>query len=46
MKLSPFAKWSFGALVAVAVLALLRLHPWQRSSGTASRGPVRSESVV
>jgi len=40
MKLSPFAKWSFGALVAVAVLALLRLHPWQRSSGTASRGPV------
>src|SRR5262245_62864549 len=40
MKSSPFVKWVVGALVAVAVLALLRLHPWRRSSGTTSHGPV------
>jgi NitT/TauT family transport system substrate-binding protein len=40
VKLSPFATWSLGALAVVGVLALLRLHPWQRSSGTASAGPV------
>jgi NitT/TauT family transport system substrate-binding protein len=33
-------EWVVGALAAVAVLALLRLHPWQRASGTASPGPV------
>jgi len=40
MPSSPFVKWVVGALAAVAVLALLRLHPWQRASGTASPGPV------
>ena len=40
MKSSPFVKWVVGALVAVALLALLRLHPWQRASGPASPGPV------
>jgi NitT/TauT family transport system substrate-binding protein len=31
---SPFARWSAGALAFVAVLAVLRLHPWQRSTVT------------
>ena len=30
---SPFARWGAGALVLVAVLGVLRLHPW-RSAGT------------
>ena len=28
---SPFARWGAGALAFVAVLAALRLHPWQRT---------------
>ena len=31
---SPFARWGAGALVFVAILAVLRLQPWQRSAGT------------
>jgi NitT/TauT family transport system substrate-binding protein len=31
---SPFVRWGAGALAFVAVLAALRLHPWQRSAGT------------
>ncbi len=30
---SPFARWGAGALVFVAILAVLRLQPWQRSAG-------------
>ena len=30
---SPFVRWGAGALVFVAVLAVLRLQPWQRSAG-------------
>ena len=33
---SPFVRWGAGALVFLGVLAALRLHPWQRSAGTAS----------
>ena len=33
---SPFVRWGAGALVFVAVLAALRLHPWQRGPGTDS----------
>src|SRR6478735_4130873 len=40
MPSSPFVKWVVGALAAIAVLALLRLHPWRRASATASPGPV------
>jgi NitT/TauT family transport system substrate-binding protein len=31
---SPFVRWGTGALVFVAVLAALRLHPWQRYAVT------------
>ena len=31
---SPFVRWGAGALVFVAVLAALRLHPWQRYAVT------------
>jgi NitT/TauT family transport system substrate-binding protein len=31
---SPFVRWGVGALAFVAVLAALRLHPWQRSAVT------------
>ena len=27
---SPFVRWGAGALAFVAVLAVLRLQPWQR----------------
>lgn len=42
---SPFVRWSAGAIVFVAALGLLRLHPWQRSgrvgsaAATAGSGP-------
>jgi NitT/TauT family transport system substrate-binding protein len=28
---SPFVRWGAGAVICVAVLAALRLHPWQRA---------------
>jgi NitT/TauT family transport system substrate-binding protein len=31
---SPFVRWGAGALAFVAILATLRLHPWQRSAVT------------
>jgi len=40
---SPFVRWGAGALVFVAVLAALRLHPWQRSAGTATEQPGATE---
>ena len=33
---SPFVRWGAGALAFVAILAALRLQPWERSAGTAS----------
>ena len=45
---SPFVRWGAGALVFVAVLAALRLHPWQRSAPTPTeqRGPARETLAV
>ncbi len=35
---SPFVRWGAGALALVAVLAVLRLQPWQRSTVDDRRG--------
>jgi NitT/TauT family transport system substrate-binding protein len=45
---SPFARWGAGALVFVAVLAALRLQPWQRSAvtGTAPRSDAARETLA
>jgi NitT/TauT family transport system substrate-binding protein len=40
---SPFVRWGAGALVFVAVLAALRLHPWQRSAVTTTEGSAGKE---
>jgi NitT/TauT family transport system substrate-binding protein len=39
--MSPFVRWSAGALVFVAVLAVLRLRPWQRTSETVTEESAR-----
>jgi NitT/TauT family transport system substrate-binding protein len=43
---SPFVRWGAGALVFVAVLAALRLHPWRRTIPEASVGKDRETLAV
>ena len=43
---SPFMRWGGGALVFVAVLAVLRLHPWQRAFPEDSAGKERETLAV
>jgi NitT/TauT family transport system substrate-binding protein len=43
---SPFVRWSAGALALVAVLAALRLHPWQRTIPEESAGKGRETLAV
>ena len=43
---SPFVRWGAGALVFVAVLAALRLHPWRRTSLEVSAGKDRETLAV
>lgn len=46
---SPFVRWGTGALAFVAILAVLRLQPWQRSSVTTpgeSTGSARETIAV
>ena len=43
---SPFARWGAGALVFVAVLAALRLHPWQQSAASTTGEPGSRETLA
>ena len=43
---SPFVRWGAGALVFVAALAALRLHPWRRTIPDASAGKDRETLAV
>jgi NitT/TauT family transport system substrate-binding protein len=43
---SPFVRWGAGALVFVAVLAALRLHPWRQTIPEASAGRDRETLAV
>jgi NitT/TauT family transport system substrate-binding protein len=43
---SPFVRWGVGALAFVAVLAALRLHPWQRSAGPTTQESARETLAV
>ena len=43
---SPFVRWGAGALVFVAVLAALRLHPWRRTIPDVSAGKDRETLAV
>jgi NitT/TauT family transport system substrate-binding protein len=43
---SPFVRWGAGALAFVAVLAALRLHPWQRSAVTTTEDAAGREREV
>ena len=43
---SPFVRWGAGALAFVAVLAVLRLQPWQRSASPATEQSARETLAV
>lgn len=43
---SPFVRWGAGALAFVAVLAALRLYPWQRSAVTTAEDPAGGREVL
>ena len=43
---SPFVRWGAGALVFVAVLAVLRLRPWQRPTVTTKQEAAAGETLA
>jgi NitT/TauT family transport system substrate-binding protein len=43
---SPFVRWGAGALVFVAALAVLRLHPWQRADAPAAGAPAAARETL
>ena len=43
---SPFVRWGAGALVFVAALAVLRLHPWQRPAVPAAADSAARETLA
>jgi NitT/TauT family transport system substrate-binding protein len=42
---SPFVRWTAGAVVFIAVLAVLRAHPWQRQPAAVSAAASHSGGV-
>ena len=43
---SPFVRWGVGTLAFVGVLALLRLHPWQRPAATKTENAAAQETLA